>query len=48
MAKMHDWRKGDRVAKQVCAHCGAIRWGAPGGWGRARKNGKTIKYCPTR
>ena len=45
MAKMHDWRKGDWVAQLICARCGATRWGKPGGWGRAMKDGKPVKYC---
>ena len=37
----------DKIAKQVCARCGAQRWRIPGGWGRAMKDGKSVKYCNT-
>lgn len=44
MAKMHQWRTVG-VAHEVCHVCGATRWGKPGGWGRAMKDGKSVKYC---
>ena len=42
--KRHKWMVVG-VAQEVCSQCGAWRWGRPGGWGRAMKNGRPAKYC---
>ena len=48
MKYRHQWRKTDQVAKQQCAVCKAVRFGKPGGWGRAgdADTGKPVGvYC---